>query len=153
MTFLNTLDLTHWSAWGDLLSTWKHKYSLLSGGKCVIFGNSTGKRGKVMINGVKRGNVYVAWTLILCFRGVTQEWISYVFEMFTVFWMEVLSLCWSWWGIIVWVDFVVYDVWFAEDDNTGFLSVGLDIFDQLYLKELTISLPMVPMSTINTKSQ
>ena len=26
------------------------------------------------------------------------------------------------------------DVWAAEDDKTGFLSVGVDIFDQLYLK-------------------
>ena len=42
--------------------------------------------------------------------------------------MEVLSLCWSWWGIIFGVELVVYDVWFAEDDNTGFLSVGGDIF-------------------------
>ena len=47
--------------------------------------------------------------------------------------MEVLSLCWSWLYIIVGVELVVYDVWAAEDDNTGFLSVGLDIFDQLYL--------------------
>ena len=47
--------------------------------------------------------------------------------------MEVLSLCWSWWDIIVGVEWVVYDVWFDEDDNTGFLSVGLDIFYQLYL--------------------
>ena len=47
--------------------------------------------------------------------------------------MEVLSLCWSWKDIKVGVELVVYDVWFAEDDNTGFLSVGLDIFDRLYL--------------------
>ena len=65
--------------------------------------------------------------------------------------MEVLSLCWSWWDIIVEVKLVVYDVWFAEDDNTSFLIVGLHIFDQLYLKERPISLTMVPMSTINTK--
>ena len=45
----------------------------------------------------------------------------------------------------------VYDVWFSEDDNTGFLSVGLDIFGRLYLKEQPISFPMVLMSTINTK--
>ena len=65
--------------------------------------------------------------------------------------MEILSLCWSWWDIIVRVELVVYDVWFAEDDNTGFLSVGLDIFYQWYLEEQPISLSMVPMSTINTK--
>ena len=87
-----------------------------------------------MINGVKQGGVDVAWTLILCFQGVTQECISSVFEMFIVFWMEVLSLCWSWWEIIIADELVVYDVWFAEDYNTGFFSVGLDIFDRLYLK-------------------
>ena len=65
--------------------------------------------------------------------------------------MEVLSLCWSWRDIIVGVELVVYDVLFAEDDNTGFLSVGVDIFDWLYLKERPISLPMVPISAINTK--
>ena len=27
------------------------------------------------------------------------------------------------------VELVVYDVWFSEDDNTVFLSVGVDIFD------------------------
>ena len=39
----------------------------------------------------------------------------------------------------------------SEDDNTGFLSVGLDDLGRLYLKERPISLPMVPMSDINTK--
>ena len=40
------------------------------------------------------------------------------------------------------------NVWAAEDDKTGFLSVGADIFYRLYLKERPIFLPMVPMSTI-----
>ena len=111
----------------------RKKYSLPSGVKCVVFGNSTGKRVKVVINGVKKGGVDVSLTLIFCFRGVTQEWISSVFEVFTLFLMEVLSLCWSWWDIIVGVKLVVYCVWFAEDNNTGSLSVGIDIFDQLYL--------------------
>ena len=31
----------------------------------------------------------------------------------------------------------------AEENKTGFLSVGVDIIDQLYLKEQPISLPMV----------
>ena len=60
MDLFYTLDLTHLAAWGDLLSTWKHKYYLPSGGKCVVFGNSTGKRGKEVINGVKEGGVDVA---------------------------------------------------------------------------------------------
>ena len=132
MALFDTLDLTHWAAWGDLLFTWKHKYYLPSGGNSVLFGNSTGARGKLVINGVKRGGVDVAWTLIFWFRGVTQEWISSVFEMFDVFWITVLSLCSSWYDIIVRVEVVVYDVWCAEDDNTGFLSVGVDIFDRLY---------------------
>ena len=50
--------------------------------------------------------------------------------MSDVFWIEVLLLCWSWYDIIVGFKLVVYAVWFAEDDNTGFLSVGVDIFDQ-----------------------
>ena len=59
MTLFNTIDLTQWAACGDLLSTWKHKYSLPSGGNCVVFGQSTGKIGKLVINGVKRGGVDV----------------------------------------------------------------------------------------------
>ena len=43
------------------------------------------------------------------------------------------------------------DLWASEYDKTGLSSVGVDIFDQLYLKERPISLPMVPMSTINRK--
>ena len=50
--------------------------------------------------------------------------------MSDVFWIEVVSLCWSWYDIIVGVELVVYHVWFAEDDNTGFLSVGVVIFDR-----------------------
>ena len=60
ITFFNTLDLAHWAACGDLLTTWKHKYSLPTGGNCVFFGNSTGGRGTVVINGVKLGGVDVA---------------------------------------------------------------------------------------------
>ena len=83
-----------------------------------------------MVNGLKQGGVDVAWTLIFCVWGVKQEWISSVSEMSTVFWMEVLSSCWSWWDILVGVELVVYDSWFAEDDNTGFLSVVVGIFDR-----------------------
>ena len=49
-----------------------------------------------------------------------------------VFWIAVLSSFSSWDDIIVRVKLLVYDVWFSEDDKTGFLSVGVDIFDQLY---------------------
>ena len=50
--------------------------------------------------------------------------------------------------MIVFVKLLVYDVWAAEEDKTGLLSVGVDIFDGFYLKERPISLPMVTMSTI-----
>ena len=43
------------------------------------------------------------------------------------------------------------DVGSDEDDITGSLSVGEDFFDQLYLKKLPISLPMVQISTIEKK--
>ena len=58
---------------------------------------------------------------------------SYLFNIFDVFLIVVLSLFSSWDNIIVCDKLVVYDVWFAEDDNTGFLSVGVDIFDLIYL--------------------
>ena len=133
MILFNTLDLTHWAAWGDLLLTRKHKYSLPTRGNYVVFLNSIGAKVKVVINGVKRGGVYVAWTLIFCFRGVTQEWVSSVFKISHVFWIAVMSLFSSWDYIIVCGKLFVYDVWFAEDYNTGLLSVGVDIFDRLYL--------------------
>ena len=49
------------------------------------------------------------------------------------------------------VELLADDVWAAEDDKTGFLSVGVDDFDRLYLKERPISLPMVQISTITRK--
>ena len=52
--------------------------------------------------------------------------------------------------MIVLVKLLVYDVRASEEDKTGLLSVGLDIFDLLYLKKLPISLPMVTMSSIKT---
>ena len=37
MALFNILDLTHWSAWGDLLFIWKQKYSLPARGNyCVL---------------------------------------------------------------------------------------------------------------------
>ena len=67
--------------------------------------------------------------------------------MSDVFWIAVLSSFSSWDDIIVRVKLLVYDVWFTEDDNTVFLSVGVHIFDRLYLKERPISLPVVTMSS------
>ena len=133
MALFYILDLTHWEVWGYFLLTWKQKYSLPTGGNSVVFGNSTGAIGKVVINGVKLGGADVAWTLIFCFQGVTQERISSVFEISDGILIAVLYLFSSWDDIIVRVKLLVYDVWFSEVDKTGFLSVGVDIFDRYYL--------------------
>ena len=42
-----------------------------------------------------------------------------------------MSLLSSWDGIDVGVELLAYDVWEAEDDKTGFLSVGVDIFESV----------------------
>ena len=68
--------------------------------------------------------------------------------MSVLFWIALLSSFSSWDEMIVHVKLLLYDVWAAEEDKTGFLSVRVDIFDQLYLKERPISLPMVTVSTI-----
>ena len=39
----------------------------------------------------------------------------------------------SWDEVDVHIKLLADGVWSAEDDKTGFLSVGVDIFDQLYL--------------------
>ena len=84
----------------------------------------------------------------------SEHWyyMSSVFEMFTLSWLESLPLCWQGCDATGWFEIVIHDVWCAEDDNTCFLSVGLDDLGQLYLKELPISLPIVPISTIPTQN-
>ena len=62
-----------------------------------------------------------------------------------------MSLLSRWDDMVVGIKLIADDVWSAEDYKTGFLSVGVDIFDWLYLKEQPISLPMVTMSTIKRK--
>ena len=51
------------------------------------------------------------------------------------------------------VELLADDVCAAEYDKTCFLNVGVDIFNQLYLKERPISLPMVPKSSIKRKDE
>ena len=59
-----------------------------------------------------------------------------------------MSLLSRWDDMDVGIELLADDVWAAEEDRTGFLSVGVDIFDWFYLKEQPISLPMVTMITI-----
>ena len=82
------------------------------------------------------------------FCGVAHEWISSVFEVSLFFLISVLSSISRWDDMKFRVKLLADDVWAIEEDKTGFLRVGVDIFDQLYLKELPISLPMVTTSTI-----
>ena len=70
---------------------------------------------------------------MLCILGVTQEWMSSVVDIFTLSWLEALPLCWQSCDVTGWFETVIHDVWFAVDDSTCFLSVGLDDLGHLYL--------------------
>ena len=45
-----------------------------------------------------------------------------------------MSLLSSWDEMYVRVELLAYNLWAAEDDKTGFWSVQVDSFDQLFLK-------------------
>ena len=62
-----------------------------------------------------------------------------------------MSLLSSWDEMYVCAKLLADDVWAAEDDKIGLLSVGVDIFDQLYLRERTFTLPVMKISTIKRK--
>ena len=51
-----------------------------------------------------------------------------------LFWIAVLSSLSKWDEMKVRVRLFADDEWEAEEDKTGFLSVGEDVFNQLYLK-------------------
>ena len=76
---------------------------------------------------------------------------SSVFEVLFLFWFLLISLLSSWDDTDVHVKLLAADVWEAEDDIIESLSVEVDIFDQLYLKELPISLPMMQISNKKRK--
>ena len=150
MALFGIRDWTQWAAWVDLLFIWKQKYSLPTGGNCFVLCNSTDAIGSVVINGVKRGGVDVAWTL----------W----FFLWCYTWVDVIHI----WGVVLvliysavfiikvrWDGFSCQIVcrWcmISEEDKTGFLTVGVDIFDRLYLKEQPIFFPMVKISTIKRR--
>ena len=147
MALFDILDLTHRSAWGDLLSTWKQKYYLPSGVKCVVFGNSTGKRGKVVFIHIDRGGVDVAWTLnffgVLDMNGYhlylrcpscfeLQYCLHFQVEMRWKFVSKYLHMMYEQLKKIKQVSWVLECIF----------------PNRLYLKERPISLPMVTVSTI-----
>ena len=41
------------------------------------------------------------------------------------------------------VELFADDAWASENDKTGILSVGVDIFDRLFLQRRPISLPIM----------
>ena len=94
--------------------------------------NSTGTIDSVVFNGAKLVGVDVAWTLKLCFRGITHDCMSSVLEVLFLFWFLLMSLLSSWDEMDICVELLADDVWAAEDDKTGFLNVGVDIFDQYF---------------------
>ena len=59
---------------------------------------------------------------------------SSLFEVSFLFWIAVLSTLSRWDEMEVCVKLIADNVWAAEEDKTGFLSVGVDVSDQLYLK-------------------
>ena len=71
--------------------------------------------------------------------------------MFFLFWFVVMYLLSSWDNMDVRVKLLADDVWASEDDKAGVLSVEVNSFNQLYLKEWPISLPMVQIITIKRK--
>ena len=52
--------------------------------------------------------------------------------MLFLFWFVAMSLLSSWDDMDVGIKLLADDVWTAEDDKIGFLSVGVNIFDSLY---------------------
>ena len=49
------------------------------------------------------------------------------------------------------MELIAYDVWEADDDKPGFLSVGVDSFDWLFMYKWFMSWPMAENSNKNRK--
>ena len=57
---------------------------------------------------------------------------SSICEVLFLFWFVVMYLLSRWNDMYGSIKLLADDVWAAEDYKTGFLSVGVDISDQLY---------------------
>ena len=60
-----------------------------------------------------------------------------IFEVLFLFWFVVVSLLSSWYDMDVRVELPADDVWSAEDDKTGFLSVEFDSFESIVFEKTT----------------
>ena len=57
---------------------------------------------------------------------------SSVWEVLFLFWFVAMSLLSRWDDMDGGIKILADNVWAAEGDKTGFLSVGVDIFDRIY---------------------
>ena len=72
--------------------------------------------------------------------------------MLFFFWLVRIYLLSSWDEMDVGGKLLADDIWGAEDNKKGFLSVGVDILiEYIFVRLRKISLPMVSMSTIKQK--
>ena len=62
---------------------------------------------------------------------------SYVFEALFLFWFVVISLLSSLDEMDIRVELLADDVWAAEDDKTGLLSVEVDSFELIIFEKTT----------------
>ena len=76
---------------------------------------------------------------------------SSVFEVLFFFLFVAMSLLSDWVDMDVPVKWLAYNVWEAKDEKKCFLSVRMDILDQLFLKKRPIFLSTVSISTIKRK--
>ena len=63
---------------------------------------------------------------VILFCGVTHDWMLYVFEVLFLFLLVIMCLLSSLDNIDVRVEILADDAQEAEDDKTGFFSVGVD---------------------------
>ena len=103
--------------------------------------NTTKKNYSVQATSKTTNLTPFEWYTVIFFRGVTHEWMSSDFEVLLLFLFVVMSLLWSWDEIDVCVKLLTDDVWEVEDDKTGFLSIEVDSFDQLFLENDQFSYP------------
>ena len=72
--------------------------------------------------------IFLQYKIIFCIN----EWMSSVCEVLLLFWFVVMYLLSRYYDMDGGIKLLADDAWAAEDYKTGFLSVGVDIFYQLY---------------------
>ena len=101
-------------------------------GNLVVVCNLIDAVCSVAFNGVKLVVADVAWTMYF-FHGVTHDWMSSVFDVLFLFLLVIICLLSNLDDIDVRVELLADDWWETEVYKTGFFSVGVDNFYQLFL--------------------